>query len=109
MKREAIFHGEVILFRVDGLPENAEKINIKKDYFTIADSETLHNDHRVSVDERTKFFTKDDILFLETLGTKVYCPNEVKHTAIEIPAGTWQIGHAVDVDHLTEHVNRVRD
>jgi hypothetical protein len=107
-KKKVYFHGEVSLVESE-LPLGATEVKNKDSFKVIGESEVHGNDHRVSVDKRTKFFTKDDILFMETLGTNVYCPNEVKHTSIDIPAGTWKIGHAQEVDHITEHINRVRD
>jgi hypothetical protein len=108
MKR-AIFHGEVSFFEVDSVPVGAVKKDINESFYVVGQSETHGNDHRVDVLEGTEFFTEEDKLFLKTIGTEIYCPNRTRHATIELPAGTWEVGHASEYDYFSESLRAVRD
>jgi hypothetical protein len=109
MKPQIILHGEVAFYEIDKIPDDADGIVVNDNYYVVGESETHGNDHRVDVFD-TKLFTKDDILFLESIGTtKVYCPNKSRHDTITLPKGNWKIGHAQEYDYFTESLNRVRD
>lgn len=105
-----IFHGEVAFFEVDGIPGEAKMVISKADHIVVGESETHGNDHRVSVDDYTQFFTADDVLFIKSIGqTKVYCPNETRHDTVVLPDGVWKVGHAEEYDYFTESRRRVAD
>ena len=108
-KKRVIFHGEVAFFEVENIPTEAKEVSINNNYFVVGESETHGNDHRIAVDDRTNVFIVGDQLFLKSIGTEIYCPNDYRHTTIDLPAGNWQIGHAVEADHLSESLRRVRD
>ena len=104
-----INHGEVVFYEVESFPSNIKKINVKQDHFVVGESETHGNDHRVSTID-TSVFTKDDVLFLESIGnTKIYCPNKTRHDTIELPDGKWRVGHAQEYDYFEENYKRVID
>jgi hypothetical protein len=107
--KKVIYHGEVAFFEVDEVPANAKKLEVKESFYVVGESETLHNDHRVDVLEGTDLFTEEDKVFLKTIGTEIYCPNRTRHATIELPAGTWQIGHAQEYDYFAETLRRVTD
>jgi len=90
--------GDFIIFRVDTIPENLEKIRPEQGYLTIAHSETGH-DH-VMLAERTTAYkdrmTSDDKLF--ELFLSVEAPTEIihkrsydTHEALLVPAGNYVI------------------
>ena len=112
MKR-AVFHGEVALFEVKEIPKGLKRIEVKDDFFVIGESETHGNDHRVAVKDKLQVrFYEDEhgTLYMENLcKTDVYCPNKTRHATTTIPETRWRIGHAQQVDHLTEQKERVRD
>ena len=104
-----IKHGEVLFFEVEEV--KGRKIEVKKDYYVVGESETHGNDHRIKYAEDLVelYMTEEDKLFIKTLGTKIYCPNKTRHDTINLPAGKWQVGHAQEYDYFTERKNRVRD
>jgi len=108
-KKRVIFHGEVAFFEVDVIPVDAEKVDTKGKAFIVGESETHGNSHNVLVNDLTKVFAKEDIVFLETLGTEIYCPNIHRHDTIELPPGKWMVGHASEYDYFSESLKKVRD
>lgn len=107
--KKMILHGEVAFYEVTDIPNLAVKLNIKEGHYVVGESETHGNDHRIVLDERTDVFTLEDQIFLKSIGTEIYCPNETRHDTIELPEGTWKVGHASEYDYFTEELNRVRD
>jgi len=108
-KKRLIFHGEVAFIEVHEIPSEAKKLDVKENHFVVGESETHGNDHRVTTID-TSLFTKEDVLFLESIGkTEIFCPNKTRHDTITLPAGMWKIGHAQEYDYLNEELRRVRD
>ena len=113
MAKKVIFHGEVALIQVDNVPHKVKAIDVKEDFLIVGESETHGNDHRVAVlDKLTVKFVEDEngnLYMINTADTEVFCPKRDKHSAITVTPGTWKIGHAIEVDHLTEKIRQVKD
>lgn len=104
-----VLHGEAVI-RSCELPKDAKKLEIKKNYFVIADSETTGNDHRVSVCDDVEIYEKDGTLYIKNdVETDVYCPNKQRHGTATLPKGTWEIGIAKEFDYLADNERNVAD
>lgn len=108
---KTIFHGEVILTKINSIPKQAEQIKINNDYFVVGESETHGNDHRVKVDnEYVTFFMYCGILYMKnTQETEIYCPKKDRHDTVKLSPGTRQISIAKEYDYLTKETRLVKD
>jgi hypothetical protein len=111
-RKKLIFHGEVFFKQVDNIPEGKEK-KVEENYLVVGESETHGNDHRVAVLDKSdvKFVEDKDgkLYMINTKDTSVFCPKRDKHSDTVIKKNKWKIGHAREVDHLTEKIREVRD
>ena len=108
---KVIFHGEVIAKQIEQLPKECTKVNTIANYYVVGESETHGNDHRVAVKEReVEFYERNGVLYMKNLSeTEIFCPNDDKHTAIKMPAGFWEFGHAQEYDYIEQESRRVAD
>lgn len=104
-----INHGEVILKEVDSIPEGAKELKANG-FFVVGESETVGNDHRVSVSEDTGLFEIDGVLYIKnTSPEKVFCPKEDRHGTVELPSSMWRVDIAQEYDYLLHEKRNVAD
>jgi hypothetical protein len=102
-------HGEVVLKEVSEIPEGAREVKCK-DFVVVGESETLGNDHRVTVLEDTAVYEKNGILYIKNESpTEVYCPHTSRHTPVELPATIWRVDTAQEYDYLKMEKRNVTD
>ena len=102
-------HGEVVLKEVNKVPSDAKKIDCKG-FVVVGESETLGNDHRVSVLEDTAVYEKNGVLYIRNESpSQVYCPHESRHSTVELPATTWRVDIAQEYDYLLNEKRNVAD
>jgi len=110
-KKRMYLHGECIIKEVENLPEKLKERN-DQDSIMIAESETVGNEHRITVKEGVEFFEdKNGTLYMRnTVPTEVYCLHEQRHDTMEIPEGIWEINKAMEYDYFqSEIVKKVVD
>jgi len=104
-----IVHGEVVLKEVAEIPSSAKRMNVKE-FIVVGESETLGNDHRVAVMEDTLVYEDNGVLYIKNESpTNVYCPSEVRHSPIEMPATQWRVDIAQEYDYLLQEKRNVAD
>lgn len=110
MTKRMYFHGECVIAEISKLPENLIKRN-DKNSITIADSETIGNEHRIKIKDGVEFFENEKgVLYMKnSVPTDVYCLHTERHDAIELPIGFWQIDKAQEYDYMTDIIREVID
>ena len=113
-KRKAAFHGEVVFKEITdtSILKGAKKVTVKDNFYIVGESETHGNDHRVAVKDKSKveFYTRDGVLYMRNTETvDVYCPNEGRHSTMQLPSGTWVIDKQQELDYLSQEMRNVVD
>jgi len=111
MSLRKIIHGEVVVLEVKKIPTGAKKINITEKYFVVGESETVGNDHRISVSNGTNLYSCDGKLYVENLSDeKIYCSASKRHSESVIPGGCiWDFGIAQEYDYVKMEKRNVAD
>ncbi len=105
-------HGEVILMKVNKLPEGLKAVKLfKKGCYRLADSETSGNFHLLEAKEGVELFEdKNGVLWLKNdVPTDVYCAVKERHDNITLEPGVWEIDRAQEFDYLTDMTRKVSD
>jgi len=106
------FHGEVIIQKVDSLPERIKKVRLFMDgCYRLADSETSGNYHLLEAKEGVELFEDSSgVLWLKNdVPTDVYCAVKERHDSITLDPGIWEIDCAQEYDHLADMTRKVAD
>lgn len=102
-------HGEVVIFESE-IPAGAKKNELKEQYFKLADSETLGNDHRLELLEDTEIYELDGVIYVKNVSpTKVFCPKEERHGTVELFNSIWRVNIVQEYDYLNEEIRNVAD
>ena len=107
-----IFHGEVVLTKVNKMPEGLKAVKLFKKYsYKLADSETTGNHHLLEAKEGVELFEDaNGVLWLKNdVPTDVYCAIKERHDNITLEPGIWEIDRAVEHDYLTGMKRQVAD
>lgn len=108
--KDAILHGEVLIYKIDSLPEDAKKKETLEDSFIIAPSETTGNHHVIDCKEGVEFYEKDGVLYLKNdVETQVRCVLKERHDEITLEPGIWEIDKQREYDYFTESHRYVAD
>lgn len=114
MRRKAVLHGECIISE-GTLPENAvlDNPDYSKGYVIIADSEVTGNHHVVDVPDsaRVQFFkTPENKRYIRnSVPTTVRCLISERHSEINLPCGTWELGIQQEFDYFAMQKRNVAD
>lgn len=108
---EHIRHGDILLTRIDSLPEGEE---LKHDgSYILAYGEVTGHKHVVTVAEpETLKIVKHDGAVYMSITVPVDDPailSHEEHKTIEVPAGFWKISFEQEYDYALENINRVID
>jgi hypothetical protein len=109
-RKRLYFHGECFIKEIGELPDKLLKRE-DNESITIAESETVGNEHRIKIKEGVEFFEdeKGTLYMRNTVPTEVYCLHTERHDTIEIPQGVWEIDRAVEYDYLNQLERVVTD
>ena len=103
---EQIQQGDVILRRVDSIPDGVEEIQRGADGFVLAEGEVTGHAHRVRDDIRL-FREKDGTMYLKA--DKPFTLLHEEHKAITWTPGVFLVGRVREMDHLAEIERTVSD
>lgn len=109
---KTIFHGEVVLVKVNKMPEGLKKAKMfNKKAYKLADSETTGNHHLLEAKEGVELYQDDNgVLWLKNdVPTDVFCAIENRHDNITLEPGIWEIDRANEHDYLTGMKRKVAD
>ncbi len=111
MSLRKINHGEVVVLEASRVPSGAKKVVAKENYLVVGESETIGNDHRISVSIGTTLYHSDGKLYVENSDDeKIYCPSPQRHCDSVLPGGSiWEFGIAQEYDYLTMEKRNVTD
>jgi hypothetical protein len=108
-KKIAIVHGECFLFP-SSIPDTAKRVEVKKDYFIVADSEVTGNHHVVDVMDGVEFFQDGDKTFMKnSVKTNIRCLVKERHDNIVLEPNTWEFGIQKEYDHIADELKKVAD
>jgi hypothetical protein len=101
--------GDVILRRVDAIPDGAERV----DGATLAEGEG-HHIHRFAVASDVELYVKDGVRFARvkkdtTIEHVTPGGRPGEHDPITLPAGDYQFGQVMEYDYLAEMARTVVD
>lgn len=109
MNNQQFQQGDVILKRVDAIPDGAEVVRGA----TLAEGEG-HHLHRFAVAENVELYVKNGVRFARVKSDSVIehvTPDgrQGEHAPIDIPAGDYQFGQVQEYDYLAEMARPVLD
>lgn len=107
-----IFHGEVVVTKVNEMPDGLKKVKLfKEGCYRLADSETTGNHHLLEAKEGVELFEDSTgVLWLKNdVPADVYCAVKGRHDNITLEPGIWEIDRAVEYDYLTDIKRKVSD
>ena len=99
--------GDVLIRRIERIPDGAKKIKPTKRGFILAEGEATGHAHRVAVSDRVDMLTLDDNLYLQAKWAFIVTHEE--HGAVTIPPGDYGIGRVQEYDHFAEEARNVKD
>lgn len=109
---DTIFHGEVILQKVNLLPSNLKKVKLfDKESYKLADSEITGNHHLLEAKEGVELYEDDKgVLWLKNdVPCDIFCAIKERHDNITLEPGIWEIDRAQEHDYLTGMIKKVSD
>ena len=110
MKKKVYLHGEVVIFSGSKRPEDAKKLEPKKDRYILANSETTGNHHVLVAQDGVDVYEKDGVLYVHVEEeAQVKCVLEDRHDTQILPAGDYTVTRKVEYDHLTQTPKVVAD
>jgi hypothetical protein len=98
--------GDVLINRIDSLPEGIKKVERKVRGFVLAEGETTGHAH--VIDEDIEMYEKEGNFYIRVRGGTATVTHE-EHAPIEIPSGLYEIGIVQEVDPWTEQPRKVVD
>jgi len=99
--------GDVLLKKIDALPEGAVAKVLDKGHIILAYGEVTGHAHRITDTVNSLFYEKDGKSYLK-VNTPVKLTHEEHHTQV-IPEGIWEIGIVQEYDYLKDMVRAVVD
>jgi len=107
---DAYFHGEVVVKKINKLPEGVKKVTAKNGRYIVADSETTGNHHCVEVMDGVDLYEQEGVLYLRAeVPSKLFCVDEARHDTQVLEPGIYQIERANEFDYLKEMKRKVQD
>jgi len=104
---ELIQQGDVLVFRVDKIPENATPVEPKNGKYILAEGEATGHAHVIDVMDGIDMFQSSNDLFL-TLDVETTVRHE-EHKPVTLKPGNYKIKKVREVDPFTEEIKAVRD
>ena len=98
--------GDVLIHRINSLPDGIKKVGRKVRGFVLAEGETTGHAH--VVEEDIEMYEKDGNFYIRVSGETATVTHE-EHAPIEIPSGFYEIGIVQEVDPWTEQPRKVVD
>jgi hypothetical protein len=99
--------GDVLINRIEILPNDLKKIDKKPRGFVLAEGETTGHAHVID-DGIEMFEATDGTLYIRVMKEKAVLTHE-EHASIELPRGLYEIGIVQEVDPWTEQPRNVVD
>lgn len=99
-------HGDVLLLKTETLPSGARRI-MSKERIVLAEGEATGHAHTITPPDGAALFEFNEQRYLEVF--KNVQLKHQEHREIEIPPGTYEIGHVVEVDPFQSEIRKVLD
>jgi hypothetical protein len=109
---KTLIHGEVILMKVDKIPQGLKKVSLfKNDCYKLADSEVTSNFHLLEAKQGVELFEDSNgVLWLKNdVPCDVYCAIKERHDNITLEPGIWEIDRAQEYDYMSDLTRKVSD
>lgn len=104
------FHGELTILSGAKIPHEAKKVETKKKFHILAESETSGNHHILVCEEGVDLYEKDGTLYVHVEDeARVECVLKERHDTQVLPAGDYEVGRAFEYDHLAKTRRVVTD
>ena len=100
-------HGDVLIKRIDKLPENIKPVERNNGRFIVAEGEATGHHHAI-VDKGCQLYELNNELYLDVTSDTVTITHE-EHKAIPIPTGIYKIGIVREYDYFQEMERKVVD
>lgn len=100
-------HGDVLILRVDSVPQGAKKVEPTNGRLILAEGEATGHAHAVSVADGVELYEKDGTLYLRNDVEATLTHEE--HDTQTIAPGTYEVGGVVEVDPFEGEIRRVAD
>jgi hypothetical protein len=104
--KEILQHGDVILKRIDKIPESMKKI-APKGNIILAEGEVTGHAHRIKEINKAELFENNG-LFMLKVNDPVDLVHE-EHKTITIQPGSYEIDRVKEYDPFEEEIRRVQD
>lgn len=106
--------GDVVLKRIDSIPNGAVKVDSEHRGYTVAYGEATGHAHIIQDTQGVELYELDKVLYVKALrdaDLKHLKPNDLQaeHNTVPIPSGLWKIGIVREYDPFTEEIRNVRD
>jgi hypothetical protein len=109
---KTLTHGEVILMKVNKMPEGLKRVNLfKEGCYKLADSEVTSNFHLLEDKPGVELFEDSNgVLWLKNdVPCDVFCAIKERHDNITLEPGIWEIDRAQEYDYMTDLNRKVSD
>lgn len=106
MTKEQLQQGDVLLRRIEAIPNGAKEVKRKNGAIVLAEGEVTGHAHRI-MDVEAMFFEKDGRFYLKNNCTVTVRHEE--HKPITIEPGIWEVGQVREKDWLLGMVRKVVD
>jgi len=100
-------HGDVLLFRIDSVPEKAVQVQPGRRGHILAKGETTGHAHIIKDTTTSRMYCNNDERYLDV--EKATDIEHEEHKSIVLHPGVYEIDRVVEVDHLEEEIRRVQD
>jgi hypothetical protein len=101
-----IQHGDVLISKVNKLPDGAQKVSRKKGVIVVMDGEVTGHRHTIADKGAVMYEIKED-LYLKV--TEPITITHDEHKPLPIPPGIYQIGKVREYDYYSEMERKVID
>ena len=99
--------GDVLLFKIDAVPANAQKAKVRNRIVLAKGEATGHSHAIVDVAEGCELYTLADALFVN-VGVPVTVVHE-EHDDVTLDPGVWRVAIVREHDHFREESRKVVD
>ena len=104
-----IQQGDVLLKKIDSLPEGSKIKNASDKGYVLAEGESTGHAHRITeiASDICRLYEKDGVLYVKALNSVNLTHEE--HKQVTIPEGIWEVGIVREYDHFLEEARNVKD
>jgi hypothetical protein len=99
--------GDVLLVKVDAVPQDAKPVSASGGRFVLAEGEATGHAHAVTVSEGVEMLERGGVLYLSA-ATETEVEHE-EHHAQKVSPGVYEVRRVVEVDPFADEVRMVED